>query len=165
MRLRIPHWSTDTKVAVNGKSISGVAPGQYLTLTRSWKPGDAVEISLDFTPRYWVGERECSGLTSIYRGPILLAYDPRFNTIAPADLPALDARSLQLVPYRWDGPLGPILLFDIAVAGGRVLRLCDFASAGADGSAYRTWLKVDRVVPSRFAHTNPRRSSAAVILK
>ncbi len=165
LRLRIPHWSTDTKVAVNGKSISGVAPGQYLTLTRSWKPGDAVEISLDFTPRYWVGERECSGLTSIYRGPILLAYDPRFNTIAPADLPALDARSLQLVPYRWDGPLGPILLFDIAVAGGRVLRLCDFASAGADGSAYRTWLKVDRVVPSRFAHTNPRRSSAAVILK
>ncbi len=165
LRLRIPHWSTDTKVALDGKSISGAVPGQYLTLARSWKPGDAIDLSLDFKPRFWVGERECSGLTSIYCGPMLLAYDPRFNSIAPADLPALNARSLQIVPSRWDGPLGPILLFDVAVAGGRVLRLCDFASAGADGSAYRTWLKVDHVAPSRFSHTNPRRSSAAVILK
>jgi hypothetical protein len=57
------------------------------------------------------------------------------------------------------------LLFDVAVAGDRVLWLCDFASAGADGSAYRTWLKVDHVVSSRFSRTNPRRSSAAVVLK
>jgi len=163
LRLRIPHWSTDTEVAVNGKNSSSATPGRYLALTRVWKPGDAVDLTLDFTPRYWVGERECSGLTSIYRGPILLAYDPRFNTILPADLPALDARSLQLVPDRWGGPLAPILLVDVAVADGCVLRLCDFASAGTDGSAYRTWLKVDHVAPSPFSRTNPRRSSAGIV--
>jgi DUF1680 family protein len=165
VRLRIPHWSTDTKVAINGKSISGATAGQYLALTRGWKPGDLIELTLDFTPRFWVGERESLGLTSIYSGPILLAYDPRFNTIAPASLPAIDARALKLVPSRLNGPLRPIVLFDVAVDGGRVLRLCDFASAGTDGSAYRTWLKVENVVPSPFSHANPRRSGGAVVVK
>ena len=34
---------------------------------------------LDFSPHFWPGERECQGLVSIYRGPLLLAYDQRYN--------------------------------------------------------------------------------------
>ena len=74
LRLRIPHWSERTRVAVNGVDVPGVRAGTYLTLERSWAPGDTVEIDLDMRLHYWAGERECAGRTSIYRGPLLLAY-------------------------------------------------------------------------------------------
>jgi DUF1680 family protein len=86
LRLRIPHWSTQTTVRVDGEPISNVAPGRYLSLSRGWKRGDSVELGLDMSPRYWAGERESAGLTSIYHGPILMSYDRRCNTIDAADL-------------------------------------------------------------------------------
>ena len=50
-------------------------PGTYLTVDRSWKPGDTVRIDLDMSLHYWVGERECAGKASIYRGPLLLVHE------------------------------------------------------------------------------------------
>ena len=46
-------------------------------------------------------------------------------------------------------------MFEIAL-----LRAFDsaIASAGADGSAYRTWLEVEHVAPVPFRRTDPRRS-------
>jgi len=158
LRLRIPHWSDRTEVKVNGEPVPGVVSGRYLSLTREWKPGDKIELSLDLSPRFWVGERECAGLTSIYRGPILMTYDRRFNAIDPADLPALDARALEGKPVAWAGSMPPMLLIEYPAAGGRGLRLCDFASAGADGSTYRSWLKVEHVAATPFRRNNPRRS-------
>ena len=49
----------------------------------------------------------------------------------------------------------PILLVDVKAADGRIVRLCDFASAGADGSAYRSWLKVEHAPGSPFRRDNP----------
>ena len=94
LRLRIPHWSSRTSVKVNGEPVADIVPGRYLALSRAWKPGDTMELELDMTPRFWAGERESAGLTSIYRGPILLAYDRRFNAIDAAELPPLDATNL-----------------------------------------------------------------------
>jgi uncharacterized protein len=110
-------------------------------------------------PKFWAGERKCAGLTSIYRGPILLAYDRRFNATDPADLPALDATNLQgIAPADPVRAMPPMLLVEYPAAGGRAVRLCDFASAGADGSAYQSWLKVEHVTPAPFRRTDPRRS-------
>jgi DUF1680 family protein len=158
LRVRIPHWSSQTKVTVNGEPVSNVVPGRYLALSRVWKPGDLVELELDMTPRFWAGERESAGLTSIYRGPILLAYDRRFNTVDPSDLPALDATNLQgMAPADPVRPMPPMELIEYPAAGGRSVRLCDFASAGADGSAYQSWLKVEHVTAVPFRRTDPRR--------
>jgi hypothetical protein len=158
LRLRIPHWSSQTTAKLNGEPIAGVVPGRYLALSRTWKPGDTIELELDLTPRFWAGERESAGLTSIYRGPILLAYDRRFNAIDAAELPAPDAANLPGGPSA--GRVGPMLLIEYPAAGGRVVRLCDFAGAGADGSAYRSWLKVENVRPVPFRRDDPRRSGA-----
>ena len=83
LKLRIPAWSQKTNVELNGSPISEVKTGSYLSLTRDWKDGDTLSMDLDMSFHYWVGERESLGKTSIYRGPILLAYDPAFDQLCP----------------------------------------------------------------------------------
>lgn len=158
LRLRIPGWSERTRVRVNGETVSGVKAGGYLLLERRWKRGDQVELRFDFRLHRWVGERECKGLTSLFRGPLLLTYDRRFNDCDPDDIPALDVRTLQAHRVEWTGATpAPELLVRCAGAGG--LTLCDFASAGEGGSPYRTWLKVRNAGRARrFAYDNPLRT-------
>jgi len=164
LRLRIPGWSRHATVAVNGESVAGthVEPGTYLTLSRRWEAGDTIELVLDMGLRFWEGERECVGLTSVYRGPLLLAYDARYNrelqadaasgavyggdpsqtTAASLDIPVIDTASLAEEPVAWDDWLPPMLLLEGRTQDGRVVRLCDFASAGQTGTLYRSWLDV-----------------------
>jgi len=59
----------------------------------------------------------------------------------PDDLPTVDPEALDLTPVAWIGPApAPWLLVRATAADGRDIDLCDFASAGATGSPYRTWL-------------------------
>jgi DUF1680 family protein len=161
LRLRIPYWSSTTGVKVNGKAISGARPAQYLVLDRTWKPGDTIDLNLDFSLHYWVGERECEGKASIFRGPILLTYDRRFNTMDPADVPMLDARGLQGKPASQAGAQPPIVKLDFAAENGQQVTLCDFASAGNGGTPYLTWLRVKNVKPTPFSRENLLRSGRA----
>ena len=160
VRLRIPGWSQQTRVRVNGETITGVVAGGYLAIERRWKRGDHVEIRLDFRLHRWVGEQECKGLTSLYRGPLLLTYDRRFNDCDPDDIPVLDASNLQPHRVEWTGATPvPELLVRCTGARGRQLTLCDFASAGEGGSPYRTWLRVRNAGrASRFNYDNPLRT-------
>lgn len=141
LRLRMPGWSRRTRVWLNGTPIEGIEPGRYLRLERAWRDGDAVALELDMSLRAWVGEREAAGKASLYRGPLLLAYDRRFNAIDPEDVPALDLARLEASPIPWRGGWpAPWLLLRVPCADGRALVLCDFASAGMAGTPYRTWL-------------------------
>ncbi len=160
LRLRIPRWSERTRSRVNGEPVRGVRAGSWLDLRRRWKRGDRVDLRFDFRPHRWVGERECRGRTSLYRGPLLLAWDRRFSDCDEGDLPALNARELRLQRVEWTGPApAPELLVRCRGAGGRELTLCDFASAGEGGSPYRSWLKVRHAGrPRRFTRDNPLRS-------
>lgn len=160
LRLRIPSWSSSTVVQVNGRDIDDVAPGRYLVLDREWRTGDVIAIEFDFTLQYWAGERECTGKASVYRGPILLAYDRRFNAVDPGELPLLDGGAASGTVVDFDGWLPPVVLVEHATVGGGVLRLCDFGSAGAGGSVYRSWLAIDACPATKFTPENPRRSRA-----
>ena len=157
--LRIPRWSTDTQLAVNGRAVDGVAPGQYSRLRRTWQRGDRIELQLDLSVRYEAGDLEQFGKASFYRGPILLARDDRFGDLDDA----LEADTTKLGQARqvpvtdaiqpsadWHEPW---LVVDLPTTGPQPMRLIDFASAGATTvqgqpiSRYTTWLPAQPLRP------------------
>jgi DUF1680 family protein len=76
MRLRIPGWlQTAPKVKVNGHVLdASAAPGSYLTISRSWKAGDKVEMEL---PMHLSAEATPDNpkLQAFLYGPLVLAGD------------------------------------------------------------------------------------------
>lgn len=96
---------------------------------------------------------------SIYRGPILLAYDRRLSGLDEDEVPVLDAEKLECALVESDSWLQPVELVEFTGDNGRTLRLCDFGSAGEDGTAYRTWLVVQNPpAAAAFSPMNPLRS-------
>jgi len=158
LKLRVPYWSARSRAKVNGERVRGVRAGTYLVLDRKWKRGDRVELDLDMSLHYWVGEKECRNRASIFRGPILLTYDRRLNEMDPGDIPELDGRGLKGRLVEDGGWLPTIVTMDFAGGDGRRIRLCDFGSAGEGGSPYVSWLKVRNVEKTPFAADNPLRS-------
>ena len=158
LKLRIPYWSKKTRLKMNGERVKGVAPGTYLELDKTWKRGDKIELDLDLSPHYWVGEKECRNKVSMYRGPILLTYDRLLNDMDPNDIPALDARAMKGRLVRNRNGLPTTVLMEYTAPDGRKLRLCDFGSAGEAGSPYVSWLKIARIGKTSFSSHNPLRS-------
>jgi hypothetical protein len=74
IRLRVPTWvRKGYTVSVNGEEHElDAQPGTYVSLDRSWSPGDRIEVSMPFSFRT---ERAIDDATvqSIFYGPILLA--------------------------------------------------------------------------------------------
>lgn len=105
---------------------------------------------------------------SIYRGPILMTFDPRFNAENADEcaLPIFAADSeLKLVTDFNKSPK-PMILCEIKGTDERIIRLCDFALAGTTRKSYKTWLavKFDPKNPNlkksymAFSKENPLRS-------
>jgi DUF1680 family protein len=159
LKLRIPGWSKESKLSLNGEIVKDVSNGKYTSLDREWKNGDVLNLQLDLSPHFWVGERELEGKTSIYSGPILLTYDRYFNTIDPDNIPTLDVNNISVETVPWSGWIQPFMLFKVKAKNGQDVYLCDFASAGVSGTPYRSWLTVEGVSPTPFSQQNPMRIS------
>jgi len=74
LKLRVPGWvRKGFKVTINGHAIPGAEakPGSYLTLSRTWKRGDVVEVKMPFTIR---AERALDrpDTESLMWGPVVL---------------------------------------------------------------------------------------------
>lgn len=156
LKCRIPYWSKNTVLRVNGEKMATNA-GSYATIKRRWQRGDVIELSFDFSLHFWHGEKECRGKVSIYRGPILLTYDRRLNRYDPDQIPEIDAQKARAKLVAANGD-DPIVAVDISGVGGRTVRLCDFGSAGEGGSPYLSWLRVRNTGKVPFSKVNPLRS-------
>ena len=159
--VRIPEWSGETKVAVNGAPVENVKSGTYLKLDRTWNPGDKIVLQFDLRLRALRGDQHVQFNTSLLRGPILLTFDQKYNTMDPADMPELDLAALPLTLLAADDPLlkdlrfGPIVAVSTPVADGQRVVLCDFGSAGAYGTLYRSWLPVRNAPLAPFHLKHP----------
>lgn len=181
LKLRVPYWSRKPRILLNGKRLPAVKAGRYLEIERRWNARDKIRIALDMSYHLWRGERECKGTASLYRGPILLAYDHRYNLenakkgslqtrVTPycekwnpltcmLDMPVIDATNMQPRRVRWSEWLPPLLLLELKAANGKTVRLCDFGSAGEAGTPYRSWLAVKHCPKATaFSKENPLRT-------
>lgn len=94
--VRVPAWSTNTQVAVNG-TYDAARPksGQYLELHRQWKPGDRIDVKFDMTARLIRANplvREDTGRVAVERGPLVYclesADEPGLGSLFDAELTA-----------------------------------------------------------------------------
>jgi len=152
LKLRIPAWSNkaETEVKINGARPNGeIIPGTYLPLNREWNSGDQIEVKLSMKHRFIggelppansKGEGSAVGRVAIYRGPLLLAYDKRFdeNKYDPRELPFIDLDENKQPTVEIKESLPQLLVKFDTLGSGKTITLCDFASAGATADPYAT---------------------------
>lgn len=146
LKLRIPSWSANTVVKVNGKT-QEVAPGTYAELTRKWQAGDRIEVAFDMTCRVidapHGSNRKGDNFQAVVWGPIVLARDQ--NIDPDYDKPVrIIADENGIVKIRKVNPTLPTTRIEFAVptADGEI-RMTDYASVnGWEGAQICTWLPV-----------------------
>jgi len=72
--LRIPGWADHAQVAVNGKRLTGAAPGQYFPIRRRWSPADVVQLVVEVVPQIIEANprvADDSGRVALQRGPLI----------------------------------------------------------------------------------------------
>ncbi len=150
LNLRMPLWSTDTKVTVNGEPVAKPCPGSYLTLNRKWKKGDKIEIAFDMP----VKVTEQNNMQAITRGPLVFARDSRFGDGFVDEAAVVASENGIVEDARIVSPDGSFAwqTIEIPVTVGanlegtdadRHVKFCDFASAGnswATDVRYRVWI-------------------------
>ncbi len=150
LKLRIPQWSNNNRIFIRDlgwMTVDPILPGTYETIAREWVPGDWITLDLDVSPHIWAGEKECAGKASIYRGPILLALNLPQKTPLPT-LAANFSHTLKLQPnLAW-------LALNIQTETGQST-LIDYASAGANGVRYATWLPMKDAPRAMFSKSHP----------
>ena len=174
LRIHIPGWANEreVRVTVNGKAVPKAIAGGYLSLVRQWKDDDVVAVSIPMDLRYVPGDMDQSGRMSVYRGPLLLAYDVAWNDFDEDLLPALSPEDLKRATVRFPerdekaellGRYTPWLFVEIPFSDKegqkRTLRLCDFATAGCIGSHYVSWLPGKNLRPSKPRILEPRQKA------
>ena len=151
LRLRIPAWSRKNTVMVNGIRVEGIKEGTYAAITRKWKSGDEVSITLDMRGRVmYLGERP--RYAAIMRGPILLARDESLPGTSMGAFVGVSTNTgyVDLIPVAHDAKdTWMQFRFRFAPesyteAGGVpvTIDLCDYASAGNGPKAgsFISWL-------------------------
>lgn len=150
IKLRIPSWSKNTTVSVNGKEQSGVTASEYFTLQRTWNDGDELVINMDMQANLQYGSADCSDPDAQYnaavtRGPIVLARDIRLDNgriFETVDFGAGQNNEIKLVPSD-TANFKTMCEFEATLANGKKIHLVDFASAGKtynDESLYSVFL-------------------------
>jgi len=73
VNLRIPGWAgAGTRVSVNGKAVEGVTPGRFLSLERTWRKGDKIELVFDMDVRLEPINAAHPEVVAVMTGPLVL---------------------------------------------------------------------------------------------
>ena len=163
--LRIPSWSENTTVTVNGEAVAVTRP--QTVIDRVWQAGDKIEISLDMRTRlhrpvsnpedfvfvdikwsqhYVVGRKWFESPTAMYhaaltRGPIVLATDGRLGLDVDAPVDILDDDGIVNATPSDEHDILKQCEFKIPTKDGGSFNVIDYGHAGRDwGVKYAAWL-------------------------
>ena len=144
LALRIPAWSTETTLKLNGERIE--AKAGYTKINRAWATGDVIELCLDDAV-YAILPPDDSPYKDNYialrKGAIVLALDKR---ISDPHAKVLISESGKLEAVSVDCPELPYYNLSLKVkqTDGSYIRVVDYASAGStfdDESECAAWLE------------------------
>jgi uncharacterized protein len=89
LRLRVPGWSKDLRVKVNGQAhTADIKPGQWATISREWKSGDSVEITIPLHFRHVPIDEQHPTRFAVVRGPVVYGQEDPHKWLS--DVPASD---------------------------------------------------------------------------
>jgi DUF1680 family protein len=147
---RIPSWSTNTFISVNGTEITDIMPGTYKQIKRVWNKNDVVAIKIDLSAKL---VRQ-NGYQAILRGPVVLARDARFSdgfvyesAVISQKNGTVELSAASRKPANiWMAFTAPLVLgtdLEGEFREPKQVGFCDFASAGntwGEDSRYRVWI-------------------------
>lgn len=117
LAIRQPSWATAVALSVNGKRVPAETVDGYAVVSRAWKQGDRVEVTL--TPREYVQLRsgEQVELQQLGAEPVeaALFYGPWLLGVHEGDDPSFFER-----PWTWGQPNENVLQLPERLAGARV---------------------------------------------
>ncbi len=156
LSLRIPAWSENTTLSVNGQSIP-VQVG-YTVISRTWSAGDTMELTLDMrtrvlrptpyghqvlmnkvvwghnyvVPAYDEEDPLAHRHVALVRGPIVLAQENRlgYSVDEPVEISMEKDIVNAVFPTEEIAPYPHILEMEIPLTNGTHMHVTDYASAG-----------------------------------
>lgn len=144
--VRIPSFSVNTEVKVNGAMMSGAEAGEYFSIKRVWKSGDKIELALDMNPRLVQGmpnseDAESEKHIAVLYGPLVLARDARIGDVGKAVMVTDKKLSVKL---KENSTVKAMCAFDVNIDGTE-FTMIDYASAGKtwdNESITEAWMKM-----------------------
>ncbi len=116
LKLRVPEWCSNVALAVTGQPQNAKTENGYITLQRTWKHGDKVEINLSMLPRLIHAHPHISaiqGKVAIERGPLVYCLE---QADLPASVNLMDVQlnpNSALEPVVWnDDLLGTVMVIE-----------------------------------------------------
>jgi DUF1680 family protein len=150
LRLRIPRWSQEASIAINGKRwAQPISPGSFHTVERGWRPGDVVTLELPMPWRLVLGRKRQAGRAAVMRGPVVFTLNPAghdsLRKVHPLDLDIMiDPASLRESREGEVRPGGVSCLLTAGddlevkgVSGNLSLRLTEFPDPGGKVTYFR----------------------------
>lgn len=168
VKLRIPSWCDKATVTVNGKPENvKVVPDSYITLDRSWKPGDEIVLDMEMRTKLLESNplvEETRNHVAVKRGPIVYClegidieggkklddvlipanatFTPRETEIAGSKMTVLDTQARLVDGGDWTGKL----YREVADAGKtvNVTLIPYYAWGNRDKAEMSVWLPLAR---------------------
>ena len=96
LRVRVPEWTDDFEVRINGEAVSERATDGYVSIDRTWTAGDEVSLSFSLpidtlaaNPRV----REDAGRVALRRGPLVYCFEEVDQSVPVQALSVSDVES------------------------------------------------------------------------
>jgi len=167
LSVRIPEWSKNTEIRVNGENVSAVCG--YTHIRRTWADGDTVELTFDMrarvvkpipapidvvmtngVPQVVVESHKARFFIAMERGPLVLARDARLggDVCSAVDIDYDEDGYIELIPSD-SADFDRMIEFAVPTKDGGSFKVIDYASAGKtwdERSLYGCWLPTKKAM-------------------
>lgn len=79
LRVRVPGWCEGMSIRVNGSAVNlQITPGTWATISRTWDPGDRVEVTIPQSFRWQAVDGQHPERAAIVRGAVVMPLEFRY---------------------------------------------------------------------------------------